>query len=239
MIQSMQGNYDVNTMGEKQHKQSHNVEGHSFFEMAQTEQSLSTTEIANTTATNQDVDINVTQEILYSGRNNNGAYYDMYYAMDSSSSNPKIYVAGIDDDGNEISQIIEINKINIYDCTVLEMKALETHMMNSGMEGNIDRMGGFFPSNTDLVNTTLDTKMNLMSLFTEDDVSVDLANMSNLDFSFMFGDSSSNSYENIFNGSFDAIEELFKALGISSTNDTMNEIDALYEQQKMLLGLGI
>lgn len=236
MVQSIQGNNDINVMGEKSTKVPHEVKGQSFFEMAQ-ETSLSTTDVATNTTAVEEVDINVSQEILYSGRNNNGAYYDMYYAMDSSSSNPKIYVAGIDDDGNEISQIIEINQINIYDCTVLEMKALETHMMNSNMEGNIDRMGGFFPSNNDLVNTPLDTKMNLMSLFTEDDVSVDLANMSNLDFSFMFGDSSSNSYESMFGSSFDALEELFKALGFSNDEDgVMNEIDALYAQQKMLLG---
>lgn len=241
MVNSVQNTQlDLNqvSQGEKI-KKSQDMET-SFLDMAKQRQSESVYATENVAEVSEVSSISSRMnEILYSGGNNYGASYDMSYAYTSSSANPQMYVEGVDEQGNNFFQIIDINSIDIFNCTVLEMKAFEMHMLELNMGNNIERMGGFFPTDEALASMGLGDTMNLMDLFEDPSSSsldLNFANVGDIDYSSLFsGDS--NSYSSLFDSGFDMIMELFQAFGYTDdSSNVMSEIDMLYEQQKILSG---
>ncbi|WP_313165881.1 hypothetical protein [Sedimentibacter sp.] len=74
-----------------------------------------------------------TDEMLYSGGNGTGLSFYIKYAENSSEDNPVVVAKGIDEAGEEFERIININEINPYDATIVEMKILEAYLeLNKG-----------------------------------------------------------------------------------------------------------
>lgn len=229
MVQSISNSNDISSILNSNTTQS--TVQTSFLSMAQSAQA--TSDIQSTASLIQR--LNTDENSLYVGYNSAGASYKMEYAETSTDNNPQILVSGFDEYGQEFQQIININNINIYSATVLEMKALETYMMESNMGSNIDRMGGFFPTNDELLDNSLTDTINLMSLFD------DMSTSSNYDLFSGFSSSSTSTGDIFSNDFLDGLDydltlilEYFKNLG-SDVDTNKNEIELLYEQQKMLL----
>lgn len=74
-----------------------------------------------------------TDEMLYSGGNGTGLSFYIKYTENFSEDNPVVVAKGIDEAGAEFERIININEINPYNATIVEMKALEAYLkLNNG-----------------------------------------------------------------------------------------------------------
>ncbi len=74
-------------------------------------------------------------DMLYSGGNGSGLSFYIKYADNSSRDNPIVIAKGIDENGKEFEQTININEIKPSNASIIEMRALEAHL-------NIDKRGG-------------------------------------------------------------------------------------------------
>ncbi len=74
-----------------------------------------------------------TDDMLYSGGNGTGLSFYIKYAEGSTEDNPTVLAKGVDENGDEFEQTIQINKINPKCATVVEMRALEAYL---GVEKN-------------------------------------------------------------------------------------------------------
>ena len=66
-------------------------------------------------------------DMLYSGGNGTGLSFYLKYAEDSTEENPRILAKDVDENGEEFEQIIDVNKVNPGNATLLEMRALEAY----------------------------------------------------------------------------------------------------------------
>ena len=64
-------------------------------------------------------------DMLYSGGNGTGLSFYLKYAEDSTEDNPKVLARGVDENGNEFEQTINVNDVDSRNATVIEMHALE------------------------------------------------------------------------------------------------------------------
>jgi len=64
-------------------------------------------------------------DMLYSGGNGTGLSFYLKYAEDSTEDNPKVLARGVDENGNEFEQTINVNDVNPRNATIIEMHALE------------------------------------------------------------------------------------------------------------------
>lgn len=77
-------------------------------------------------------------DMLYSGGNGSGLSFYIKYADSSSKDNPMVIAKGVDENGKEFEQTININDINPSNASIVEMRALEAHL-------NVDK-GGWLSS---------------------------------------------------------------------------------------------
>ncbi|MBE5841338.1 MAG: hypothetical protein E7304_08035 [Butyrivibrio sp.] len=66
-------------------------------------------------------------DMLYSGGNGTGLSFYLKYAEDSTDENPRILAKGVDENGDEFEQIIDVKKVNPGNATLPEMRALEAY----------------------------------------------------------------------------------------------------------------
>ena len=66
-------------------------------------------------------------DMLYSGGNGTGLSFYLKYAEDSTEENPRILAKGVDENGEEFEQIIDVNKVNPGNATLPEMRALDAY----------------------------------------------------------------------------------------------------------------
>ena len=66
-------------------------------------------------------------DMLYSGGNGTGLSFYLKYADDSTEDNPRILAKGVDENGDEFEQIIDVKKVNPGNATLPEMRALEAY----------------------------------------------------------------------------------------------------------------
>ncbi len=64
-------------------------------------------------------------DMLYSGGNGTGLSFYLKYAEDSTADNPKVVARGVDENGKEFEQTINVKDVNPQNATVVEMHALE------------------------------------------------------------------------------------------------------------------
>ena len=77
-----------------------------------------------------------TDDMLYSGGNGTGLSFYIKYAEGSTEDDPTVIAKGVDENGDEFEKTIHINKVNPKSATVVEMRALESHM-------GVKKLGGF------------------------------------------------------------------------------------------------
>ena len=66
-------------------------------------------------------------DMLYSGGNGTGLSFYLKYAEDSTEDDPRILAKGVDENGNEFEQVIDVKKVNPRNATLPEMRALEAY----------------------------------------------------------------------------------------------------------------
>ena len=66
-------------------------------------------------------------DMLYSGGNGMGLSFYLKYAEDFTTEEPRILAKGVDENGREFEQVIDVNRINPRSATIVEMRALEAH----------------------------------------------------------------------------------------------------------------
>ena len=76
------------------------------------------------------------EDMIWTGGNGTGLSYYLKYAEDSTEDDPTIIAKGVDENGNEFEKTIHINEVNPKSATVVEMRALESHM-------GVKKLGGF------------------------------------------------------------------------------------------------
>ena len=64
-------------------------------------------------------------DMLYSGGNGTGLSFYLKYAEGSTVEEPRILAKGVDENGNDFEQVIDVNKVNPKNATIVEMRALE------------------------------------------------------------------------------------------------------------------
>lgn len=181
----------------------------------------STSEITN------NIYIDINENTLYVGKNDSGDKYAMEYTEYSSKDYPQIKVTGEYSDGTPFAEVININTIDLYNASVLEIKAFEIHLSEIGYLDNLERMGVSFP---DLSSAGLGEKFNLMDLINNDTSYTGGNDVASTDLGY--GDLSS-----MFQDSSDAIMELIDTLLGMGKDEEASELEKLYLQQQMLLGI--
>ena len=66
-------------------------------------------------------------DMLYSGGNGTGLSFYLKYAEDSTEDDPRILAKGVDENGKEFEQVIDVKKVNPRNATLPEMRALEAY----------------------------------------------------------------------------------------------------------------
>ena len=65
--------------------------------------------------------------MLFSGGNGTGLSFYIKYAEESTEDNPVVIAKGIDENGKEFEEKININDINLRNASYVEMSALEAY----------------------------------------------------------------------------------------------------------------
>jgi TFIIF-interacting CTD phosphatase-like protein len=99
-----------------------------------------------------------TDDMLFSGGNGTGLSFYIKYAEESTEENPVVIAKGVDENGKEFEQKININDINLRNASFVEMSALEAHC-------NVDRGNSLtsFPQETGRMG--LNDRCDLVSSF--------------------------------------------------------------------------
>ena len=84
-----------------------------------------------------------TDDMLFSGGNGTGLSFYIKYAEESTEDNPVVIAKGVDENGKEFEEKININDIDLRNASYVEMSALEAYY-------NVDRGNGLssFPEET-------------------------------------------------------------------------------------------
>ena len=68
-----------------------------------------------------------TDDMLFSGGNGTGLSFYIKYAEESTEDNPVVIAKGVDENGKEFEEKININDINLRNASYVEMSALEAY----------------------------------------------------------------------------------------------------------------
>ena len=84
-----------------------------------------------------------TDDMLFSGGNGTGLSFYIKYAEESTEDNPVVIAKGVDENGKEFEEKININDINLRNASYVEMSALEAYY-------NVDKGNSlsYFPQET-------------------------------------------------------------------------------------------
>ena len=68
-----------------------------------------------------------TDDMLFSGGNGTGLSFYIKYAEESTEDNPVVIAKGVDENGKEFEEKINISDINLRNASYVEMSALEAY----------------------------------------------------------------------------------------------------------------
>lgn len=96
--------------------------------------------------------------MLFSGGNGTGLSFYIKYAEESTEDNPVVIAKGVDENGKEFEEKININDINLRNASYVEMSALEAYY-------NVDKGNSLssFPQETGCMG--LNDRCDLISSF--------------------------------------------------------------------------
>lgn len=96
--------------------------------------------------------------MLFSGGNGTGLSFYIKYAEESTEDNPVVIAKGVDENGKEFEEKININDINLRNASYVEMSALEAYY-------NVDKRNSLssFPQETGCMG--LNDRCDLISSF--------------------------------------------------------------------------
>ena len=96
--------------------------------------------------------------MLFSGGNGTGLSFYIKYAEESTEDNPVVIAKGVDENGKEFEEKININDINLRNTSYVEMSALEAYY-------NVDKGNSlsYFPQETGCMG--LNDRCDLISSF--------------------------------------------------------------------------
>ena len=99
-----------------------------------------------------------TDDMLFSGGNGTGFSFYIKYAEESTEDNPVVIAKGVDENGKEFEEKININDINLRNASYVEMSALEAYY-------NVDKGNSlsYFPQETGCMG--LNDRCDLISSF--------------------------------------------------------------------------
>ena len=99
-----------------------------------------------------------TDDMLFSGGNGTGLSFYIKYAEESTEDNPVVIAKGVDENGKEFEEKININDINLRNASYVEMSALEAYY-------NVDKGNSlsYFPQETGCME--LNDRCDLISSF--------------------------------------------------------------------------
>lgn len=99
-----------------------------------------------------------TDDMLFSGGNGTGLSFYIKYAEESTEDNPVVIAKGVDENGKEFEEKININDINLRNASYVEMSALEAYY-------NVDKGNSLssFPQETGCMG--LNDRCDLISSF--------------------------------------------------------------------------
>ena len=99
-----------------------------------------------------------TDDMLFSGGNGTGLSFYIKYAEESTEDNPVVIAKGVDENGKEFEEKININDINLRNASYVEMSALEVYY-------NVDKGNSLssFPQETGCMG--LNDRCDLISSF--------------------------------------------------------------------------
>ena len=99
-----------------------------------------------------------TDDMLFSGGNGTGLSFYIKYAEESTEDNPVVIAKGVDENGKQFEEKININDINLRDASYVEMSALEAYY-------NVDKGNSLssFPQETGCMG--LNDRCDLISSF--------------------------------------------------------------------------
>ena len=99
-----------------------------------------------------------TDDMLFSGGNGTGLSFYIKYAEESTEDNPVVIAKGVDENGKEFEEKININDINSRNASYVEMSALEAYY-------NVDKRNSLssFPQETGCMG--LNDRCDLISSF--------------------------------------------------------------------------
>ena len=99
-----------------------------------------------------------TDDMLFSGGNGTGLSFYIKYAEESTEDNPVVIAKGVDENGKEFEEKININDINLRNDSYVEMSALEAYY-------NVDKGNSlsYFPQETGCMG--LNDRCDLISSF--------------------------------------------------------------------------
>lgn len=99
-----------------------------------------------------------TDDMLFSGGNGTGLSFYIKYAEESTEDNPVVIAKGVDENGKEFEEKININDINLRNASYVKMSALEAYY-------NVDKGNSLssFPQETGCMG--LNDRCDLISSF--------------------------------------------------------------------------
>jgi hypothetical protein len=99
-----------------------------------------------------------TDDMLFSSGNGTGLSFYIKYAEESTEDNPVVIAKGVDENGKEFEEKININDINLRNASYVEMSALEAYY-------NVDKGNSLssFPQETGCMG--LNDRCDLISSF--------------------------------------------------------------------------
>ena len=99
-----------------------------------------------------------TDDMLFSGGKGTGLSFYIKYAEESTEDNPVVIAKGVDENGKEFEEKININDINLRNASYVEMSALEAYY-------NVDKGNSLssFPQETGCMG--LNDRCDLISSF--------------------------------------------------------------------------
>ena len=99
-----------------------------------------------------------TDDMLFSSGNGTGLSFYIKYAEESTEDNPVVIAKGVDENGKEFEEKININDINLRNASYVEMSALEAYY-------NVDKGNSlsYFPQETGCMG--LNDRCDLISSF--------------------------------------------------------------------------
>ena len=84
-----------------------------------------------------------TDDMLFSGGNGTGLSFYIKYAEESTEDNPVVIAKGVDENGKEFEEKININDINLRNASYVEMSAFPQETGCMGLNDRCDLISSF------------------------------------------------------------------------------------------------